>query len=157
VVKHSYKTVYDGVISDAIADVDKKGREHLEEFVDLSDDIISEIFSIVWLSMKNVILDLIAEKKDIILPNIGRLHIKGKRKIAYKHLNNVARKYGYESIDDVPKDLFEEIKSKANKLLNDELRNQPKAKRTIHEVYKPEAAIKGNSYIVPKIFKLKKD
>ena len=133
----AYKRVYNEVIKDALEDVNVDKLSYIEDFVDLPESVIEEIFAVLWVAIRNVMVNLVADKKDVILPFIGRFKIKDRRKVLDKHLDKVVQKYGYQSIDKVKKSDFNKIQVEAHNLMNDELRNKPKPKRKVHEIDKP--------------------
>lgn len=115
----SYEYMVGRVLSHANQNVSKDKK--LEKLVDLEPKLQLLSFKLIWLAFKNVIAEQVKYERDIVLPYIGSLRLKGETKILLKYRQQILKELGYNDWGEIPIDKLKECKDKAYLLAKDEI------------------------------------
>lgn len=114
-------------INSSIEDEDYK--EFLKDFNRLESKHQHIIFDIMEEATDNILVEHIEEMKPFPIPFIGRILVGVGKKIEIAKTSIVAKKYGYESLDDMPKDIYVQAKSELEDIVRYEFTKVKKKRK----------------------------
>ena len=101
---------YDKTISDAIDMEDVK--VYLRPFNRYDPNIQSLIFDVMDKAVSNVLTDDIVDMIPFTIPFIGRIKVSEGKKFEINSRSTVAKEFGYDSFDDMPREIYDEACAK---------------------------------------------
>jgi hypothetical protein len=113
---------------------DSKFDKHREAFKDISPMVISNVIIELELHISKVANAFMNMRKDIYIPRIGNVTIKKNKKDYLRYRQDLIEAAGYESYDDLPINIKEEIDNQM-KIVGREIKigNSKKSKREFRE------------------------